>query len=75
MEDARRAHARDSSEAGHREGYSRTVRAKRHLYAVEGWGVGELMVTQGVILAHELPGSAGGTEPTDATWRGVDADG
>ena len=28
---------------------------RRHLYAVDGWGVGELYVRDGVVLAHELP--------------------
>lgn len=27
----------------------------RHRYAVEGWGVGELIVRDGVLLAHALP--------------------
>jgi methylated-DNA-[protein]-cysteine S-methyltransferase len=31
------------------------VRVTRHRYAVEGWGVGELVVADGLVLAHELP--------------------
>ena len=28
----------------------------RHRYTVVGWGVGELVVSDGVVVAHELPG-------------------
>jgi methylated-DNA-[protein]-cysteine S-methyltransferase len=31
------------------------VRVTRHRYAVEGWGVGELIVCGDLVLAHELP--------------------
>jgi hypothetical protein len=27
----------------------------RHRYAVEGWGVGEVIVADGVVVAHDLP--------------------
>ena len=27
----------------------------RHRYAVEGWGVGEIVVRDGVLVAHALP--------------------
>jgi methylated-DNA-[protein]-cysteine S-methyltransferase len=31
------------------------VRVTRHRYAVDGWGVGELVVGDGLVLAHDLP--------------------
>ncbi len=31
------------------------VRATRHRYAVDGWGVGELIVAGDLVLAHDLP--------------------
>ncbi len=31
------------------------VGVTRHCYAVEGWGVGELIVSENLVLAHELP--------------------
>lgn len=34
------------------------VRVTRHRYLVDGWGVGELVVSAGVVLAHELPDPA-----------------
>ena len=34
------------------------VRATRHRYAVEGWGVGELIVAGDLVLAHDLPDPA-----------------
>ncbi len=37
----------------------------RELYAVEGWGVGEIVHGDGVVLAHELPGQVRGA-PDDA---------
>jgi methylated-DNA-[protein]-cysteine S-methyltransferase len=52
------------------------VRVTRHRYAVEGWGVGEVIVSEGLVLGHELPdpglawdggsGASGsaGTEPS-----------
>jgi methylated-DNA-[protein]-cysteine S-methyltransferase len=41
------------------------VRATRHHYAIDGWGVGELVLSGGVVLAHELP------DPTLA-WDGAE---
>jgi methylated-DNA-[protein]-cysteine S-methyltransferase len=32
------------------------VRVTRHRYAIEGWGVGEIWASDGLLLAHELPG-------------------
>jgi methylated-DNA-[protein]-cysteine S-methyltransferase len=32
------------------------VRVLRHRYVVDGWGEGEVIVSDGVVLAHELPG-------------------
>jgi len=49
--------------------YSRSVRATRHRYAVEGWGVGELVVSEGVVVAHELPEPVGDTEAMGAAQR------
>jgi methylated-DNA-[protein]-cysteine S-methyltransferase len=34
------------------------VRVTPHRYAVDGWGVGELVVGEGLVLAHELPDPA-----------------
>jgi methylated-DNA-[protein]-cysteine S-methyltransferase len=34
------------------------VRATRHRYAVDGWGVGELIVAGDLVLAHDLPSTA-----------------
>ena len=34
------------------------VHVTRHRYAVDGWDVGELIVSDGVVLAHELPNPA-----------------
>lgn len=34
------------------------VRVTQHRYAVEGWGVGELIVSGGLVLTHELPDAA-----------------
>jgi methylated-DNA-[protein]-cysteine S-methyltransferase len=34
------------------------VRETRHRYAVEGWGVGELIVAGDLVLAHDLPDHA-----------------
>jgi methylated-DNA-[protein]-cysteine S-methyltransferase len=31
------------------------VSAVRHRYAVDGWGVGEVIVAGGVVVAHDLP--------------------
>src|SRR5581483_3768889 len=62
-EDAGSAHPGDCS--GGALVYSRGVRVTRELYAVEGWGVGEIVHGDGVVLAHELPGQVRGA-PDDA---------
>lgn len=36
----------------------------RHRYAVDGWGVGEVWIADGLLVAHDLPGSIG-QPPTD----------
>ena len=63
--------------AGDLEGrpYNRLVRATRHRYAVKGWGMGELVVSEGVVLAHELPEPAGRMEAADAARRAAGVDG
>jgi methylated-DNA-[protein]-cysteine S-methyltransferase len=33
------------------------VRVTRHRYVVDGWGTGEVVVSEGTVLLHELPGS------------------
>ena len=33
------------------------VHVTRHRYAVDGWGIGEVVVSEGTVLLHELPGS------------------
>jgi methylated-DNA-[protein]-cysteine S-methyltransferase len=35
------------------------VRVSHHRYDVPGWGVGEVTIADGVVLAHDLPGPAG----------------
>jgi len=42
------------------------VRATRHRYAVDGWGVGELIVAGDLVLAHDLPTAALATDGADA---------
>jgi methylated-DNA-[protein]-cysteine S-methyltransferase len=41
------------------------VRETRHRYAVDGWGVGELIVAGDLVLAHELPDPAVETDGAD----------
>ena len=36
-------------------------RVTRHRYAVDGWGVGELVVRDGVLVAHALPSRRAGS--------------
>src|SRR5262249_42959676 len=42
------------------------VHATRHRYAVEGWGVGEMIVAGDVVIAHDLPEPSLGTDGADA---------
>ena len=51
------------------------MRATRHRYAVEGWGVGELVVSEGVVLAHELPEPVGRMGAADAARPAAVVDG
>ena len=45
------------------------VRATRHRYAVEGWGVGELIVSDDLVLAHDLPDPALSRDGADAETK------
>jgi methylated-DNA-[protein]-cysteine S-methyltransferase len=42
----------------------------RHRYAVAGWGVGEILVRDGVLLAHALPSRRRKLSPTAGLPRG-----
>jgi methylated-DNA-[protein]-cysteine S-methyltransferase len=42
------------------------VQPTRHLYEVEGWGVGEVIVADRVVLSHELPLSSAVESPADS---------
>ena len=42
----------------------------RHRYAVAGWGVGEILVRDGVLLAHALPSRRRKLSPTAGAPRG-----
>lgn len=39
------------------------MRVTQHRYTVDGWGVGELTVADGVVVAHDLPGDHGEPAP------------
>ncbi len=41
----------------------------RHRYTVEGWGVGEVWLGDGVLVAHDLPGSIGVSGGDVAEWQ------
>lgn len=41
------------------------VRVTRHRYAVDGWGIGEVVVADGTVLLHELPGCVRATGTDD----------
>ena len=45
------------------------VGATRHRYAVEGWGVGELIVSDDLVLAHDLPNPALSRDGADAETK------
>jgi methylated-DNA-[protein]-cysteine S-methyltransferase len=49
------------------------VHATRHRYAIDGWGVGELVLSDGVVVVHELEWGRSAALPDDDP--GVDADG
>src|SRR5438132_149663 len=70
-------HGPDSSSAARRKTATRSchgvrdhsVCASRHRYAVEGWGVGELIVSYDLVLAHDLPDPALSRDGADAETK------
>ncbi len=50
------------------------MRVRRELYAVDGWGVGEIVLADGVVLAHELPGQVRGGQPASEVAPRLRAD-